>query len=603
MHLQNILFPDNEFCNIPEMYYHISQDGQWIDLDGYFNLFYIEKRKVYTNLQSLAVEIRLRGYSRLRLMHDRDEIKRVDLLAEETKDYHIEFPYSKFDKGLFWISLQKNGESDSCFAEGCFTGESSQLSEINIALDICTFHRENYVIGNMKTLLYKVFQSGEEAGKHLSVFIIDNGNTLPGLDEIRDLTTATNGKIQVFPNKNAGGTGGFTRGILEALKRESKEKISHVLLMDDDAVFHWDLFTRLYALLAMLRDEYRGISIGGALLREDFPYLQYASGESYKDFRIVNRHMLDDMREYKNASAEYMTSPKSEEGTYSGWWCCCYSLKTVRQAGLPMPLFIHYDDMTYGRSVGEAGIVFLNGICVWHRGFELTFTGVNKYYDMRNGLINTAVFDPRVRLRDIGRWSIQQVLSMLLSFRYAEAELACLGLRDFMKGPDWLSGTDPEKLHSSLMALYRKGMPMKPYSEWELPDSLEKEIEDYTAGYGLKEIRERYLCSEFSGLLNKWKLYTLNGCFLPSKKGIIPISATESRLKAYRRKKAFLYEPFNRRGAIAKKNWGAILRIVGMILKMEIVLLCRFKSISKEYRKGYQKLGSIDMWEKYLGLK
>ena len=49
--LQSILMPSEEICRVSELYYH-EKNGQ-INFDGYFNLFYIEKRKAYTNIEKL----------------------------------------------------------------------------------------------------------------------------------------------------------------------------------------------------------------------------------------------------------------------------------------------------------------------------------------------------------------------------------------------------------------------------------------------------------------------------------------------------------------------------------------------------------------------
>ena len=50
MRLQNIRFPEADICREEELYFH--RNGEWVDFNGYFNLFYIEKRKKYTNQES-----------------------------------------------------------------------------------------------------------------------------------------------------------------------------------------------------------------------------------------------------------------------------------------------------------------------------------------------------------------------------------------------------------------------------------------------------------------------------------------------------------------------------------------------------------------------
>ncbi len=58
---------------------------------------------------------------------------------------------------------------------------------------------------------------------------------------------------------------------------------------------------------------------------------------------------------------------------------------------MPIPLFIHYDDIEFGVRNKNQGIVFLNGVGVWHKGFELLFSGANMYYDTRNNLMQIAL--------------------------------------------------------------------------------------------------------------------------------------------------------------------------------------------------------------------
>ena len=41
--LQSILLP-TDLCSEEKVYFHVHGDGRTVDFDGYFNLFYIEKR-------------------------------------------------------------------------------------------------------------------------------------------------------------------------------------------------------------------------------------------------------------------------------------------------------------------------------------------------------------------------------------------------------------------------------------------------------------------------------------------------------------------------------------------------------------------------------
>ncbi|MEI3199181.1 MAG: hypothetical protein V8S12_01795 [Lachnospiraceae bacterium] len=55
---------------------------------------------------------------------------------------------------------------------------------------------------------------------------------------------------------------------------------------------------------------------------------------------------------------------------YTGWWYTCIPLRCIDNDNLPLPIFIHRDDVEYGLRVGKKKFIFLNGIGVWHEAFE-----------------------------------------------------------------------------------------------------------------------------------------------------------------------------------------------------------------------------------------
>ena len=102
MRLQNIRFPEADIRE-EELYFH--RNGEWVDFNGYFNLFYIEKRKKYTNQESLTLHLELNGCQAIRLMLDENIIQEKMLTGgKETLD--LEFPYPETEKGVFWFSVK-----------------------------------------------------------------------------------------------------------------------------------------------------------------------------------------------------------------------------------------------------------------------------------------------------------------------------------------------------------------------------------------------------------------------------------------------------------------------------------------------------------------
>ena len=81
MRLQNIRFPEADICREEELYFH--RNGEWVDFNGYFNLFYIEKRKKYTNQESLTLHLELNGCQAIRLMLDENVIQEKMLMGKK----------------------------------------------------------------------------------------------------------------------------------------------------------------------------------------------------------------------------------------------------------------------------------------------------------------------------------------------------------------------------------------------------------------------------------------------------------------------------------------------------------------------------------------
>src|SRR5699024_5676069 len=115
----------------------------------------------------------------------------------------------------------------------------------------------------------------------------------------------------------------------------------------------------------------------------------------------------------------------------------------------------------YGLRNHKQGIVFLNGVGVWHKGFETIYSGSTRYYDVRNALITIALHQPHLNRFVIKKWVWRNIIGAILEFRYGEAHLAYQGLVDFCKGPNWLFSQDPEALNQRV----RKRFSLKPIAE------------------------------------------------------------------------------------------------------------------------------------------
>ncbi len=573
--LQNILHPTKELCSEEKVYFHSHSRRAVIDYDGYFNLFFIEKHKKYTRLTDVSILLHLKGYTSISLMHNRTELETyiIDEPDIETINEY-DFPYSEYTTGVFWFRLTKKEEVDAK-VEGYFKGYAKLINPVKVFVDICTYKREQYVLRNMRRLAFFLDKDDNcHIREKLQIALIDNGQTLRSNSELNKLIN-DHPYIQVIENKNTGGAGGFTRGMREAIARKSDEKYTHVLLMDDDAAYEPDLLIRLFGMLETLNTTYKDATIGGAMWREDYPFIQHASGEWFENMCVINWMPILDMRSYKECTQKEMCSTANELERYSGWWCCCYSLNIVRDDNLPLPIFVHRDDIEFEKRnrKNRNPIIFINGIGVWHKPFESEYAGFKMYYDLRNTLIMTALHEPNISKKYLKGVMRRIFTGQCLNQRYLEMHLAYMGAMDFFKGFDWVIHIDPEKYHKKIFEYVKNNSNFIPLEQIEVTNK--NEIMYKAEAFGSKISLKKLLSykNKKAYELPKLKKYTLNGMLLRHKKGAAFITPDNGIWEDnFRYDKTVFYAPGSGKANLVKYDPRQLIKAIIMYLKFASAL-------------------------------
>lgn len=603
LQLQSILLPTKEVCKVQELYFH--KRAKQIDFDGYFNLFYLEKRKKYTKINNLFLNLKIKGYKEVIILHDQKEIKREKINFSEELEYIFEFPYDEYKNGFFSFSLVEESDISERNIAGFYYTEMSEIEyqEVNIGIDICTFQREAYVRRNLRQLQERLLKNQElNVFGHIKIYIIDNGRTLHNDEVIQEMVAGSEGNIQIYPNENAGGVGGFTRGMLEVLKDKDICRLTHVLLMDDDAIIETDALVRLYGLLVSIKEEWKVAAIGGGVFREDHPEILYTAGEWWDKGQIITPNPLLDMRLYKNCSCDYIAHGGFENVYYSGWWFCCYPLTTVTEQNLPLPLFLHLDDIEYGIRNSDKGIIYMNGIDVWHRGFELTMPRTNLYYNTRNNLILLALYGGTEGEKLARSYVFRMITSTILRMKYKECKVVYKALLDFLKGPSWLTETKPSDLLKEVNDISYKLSEYEDLSK-DLSgkdyDMVASQITLYCENFGLKEIRKKY-CEEEH--VPRIKYFTYNGWILPPQKDIEAISVLESPFAMYRKNKVVIFEPLSKRYVITRRSYRKLWNCLSYYLKSYYKIKREFLTVQNNYITNKTRISNSLMWKNYLKL-
>lgn len=611
--LFSIILPDREIPSEDGLYFHGSatlhgdkllfKKGESAAFDTYFNCFSYSKYKRYTDVNNISLVLTLKGDFTVKIYRSelsdgiteafrsvkkrsrKGQNKNTDLSSvvvpktlvcskncqsTNEKEFIIDIDLAKFGgTGNIWFEL--DGKGDGEFAGGRWACCDTPKQRVKVGVVICTYKRETFVTNNLKRAKYFLDTNADLKDK-LEFFIIDNGQTL----ELSDYDF-----VKIYPNANLGGSGGFTRGIIEAYKR--KGEFTHFLLMDDDIVFHAEILRKLIGILEYASDTNR-LSVGGSMLKQEAPAIQHEMGANWNGIDTEPENHDFNL----SLPLDVLRNEKDKMVDYNAWWFMCMPLSVVDKHLLPLPLFIKSDDMEYGLRCAE-DVMLVNGLGIWHESFQLKYTSVLEYYQKRNELILNSVCDIKRPLYMGLRKLVRSVAKQLIYQRYFAIDLIFDAYDDFLKGPQYIMSLNAEDLHRKLL----ENLP-KFYSGRELAQQGYNVDGDYYKGGG-----------------NKIKnVLTLNGHLLPTfcynKK-----ERTEGRLvhltkcvpqDFYKSALTIQYDSEYDRGFVTKQSRAQVINTGFRLLGMGARLILRHHHVAKQFRAKRNELASFENWYKLLGI-
>lgn len=556
----------------------------YYDFSTYFNSFSLGKWRKYTNSEDWRLELDIKGSFSLDLMGHY-----VDAVGNIHKEWLGSYSYDL--KKKTHLSLPLPGESSSIVAAFQITARSecrlydayysAKAAEENIrdpfiTFATTTFKKEDYVRRNIKILESSLFSDPELAG-HFSWKIIDNGRTLDPKEWNTDY-------LEVIPNDNVGGSGGFCRGIIEALSQ--KKKPTHVLLMDDDVYFMAESFRRVYMLLKLLKPQYDDYFISGAMLEINQRNIQH---EDVGMFRLNGEHGPSKPRYDLNlwdSPIRNEVELKEDVHQYSGWWYCCVPTTVAREDNLPLPFFIRGDDVEYSIR-NHARFITMNGICIWHEGFGTKFSGAMELYQVhRNDLILQTMNDHIADIKVIER--IQNLFwEEVFKFNYKGCDLLLDAVEDFLKGPAYLKTLNGEACMKEHRA---KDNQLKP-----ITDEVRRYINYETL----------YDSAPLTGMTQKLYGHFVNGQKLPEilcgkKVTVIPYGWGYSQTKLYRAGTVYAIDPHNDLYVEYRRDRSKFRAVTQRYERLMARYSAEYEQVAEAYRAEEREMESKNFWMDYL---
>ncbi|MGN1167606.1 MAG: glycosyltransferase [Lachnospiraceae bacterium] len=310
------------------------------------------------------------------------------------------------------------------------------MRNIILAVNICTYHRRDYIEKNISKLLSSLFflDVNSKYYGRLHIFVVDNGAEIP---------ICNTEYVHYFHNRNTGGSGGFQRGLEEI--RNFPVDFTHVIFMDDDVDFELESFYILFDFLQNVDEEYQDNPVAGRMFCMDKRNIQYTAAEIWNQGDIKHVEFL---RDTSVGTYKYGTVVLDSGADYGGWWFCCYPYEFVRDNDI-LPFFIHCDDVEYGLRCGKAPII-IEGVQVWHETYDKKVTPLIQYYDTRNPLFVNEIHNISKEPEQILKEWKKKISDFHVKKDWDSEYFTILGLRDYLRGIDWLYRIDASNHHNSL---------------------------------------------------------------------------------------------------------------------------------------------------------
>ena len=405
---------------------------------------------------------------------------------------------------------------------------------------------------------------------NLDIYLVDNGETL-NKDDFEN--------VHFFSQNDFGASGGFTRGLIEMLN--SGKPYDYVLFMDDDVIVDTETISRTYIFLSLLSDEYRDSILGGSFLKLNEPHLQVESGGIWNGGKPIAPNKNLDLRSFNNVLKNEQINPNIN---YHPWFYCCMPFSKVTMNNLPLPMFMKRDDIEYCLRFG-GNFIQLNGICVWHEGYEFKYNACLLYYIVRSTPIVNAVHNIDYTGKQYKQLLRGAFLNAVFAYNYSLADIIleaaiafCEGVQNFKKIKE------PENFECLLARCYKK----KPIEILNVP---------------FDEIKYKESLNIVSKPLSNWNKTTLNGALLPASKKIMFIPENNSVFaRAYRVKNLYQFDEFQNRAVISKKNVKRSILAFIKLRQVERLIDKKYSEAVKDFSCNYKEISNVDFWIKYLNL-
>ncbi|HET9118784.1 MAG TPA: glycosyltransferase, partial [Pseudonocardiaceae bacterium] len=423
--------------------------GRQLSFATYFNAFPASYWKRWTRVEEVVLRVTARGTGRVDLYRSKANGDLVHLEGRQldTGDGDVELEFRESlapfeDGGWVWFDVA-TGRDPLTIADGAWIIDEP-LPVRALAVAITTFNRP----ADCVTALAALAEDPAVLDVVSKVFVVDQGNVkVQDHQNFSQVAARLDDRLVVINQENLGGSGGFTRGMLEALRTAD---IEHVLLMDDDVRLEPESVLRAHAFASATSAP---VIVGAQMLNLQLPSQLHAMGEIVDLQTSFWRPAPGSVSAHDFAKLTLRQQPMLHariHSTYNAWWMCLFPREVLERTGLPLPLFIKWDDAEHGLRAGKCGFptVTLPGCAIWHMPWtdKDDTTDWTAYFHLRNRLITMAVHSPYNIRPAILHEGFRTTFRHLMAMEYSTVVLRHKAIEDFLAGPEQLFASLREAL-------------------------------------------------------------------------------------------------------------------------------------------------------------
>jgi galactofuranosylgalactofuranosylrhamnosyl-N-acetylglucosaminyl-diphospho-decaprenol beta-1,5/1,6-galactofuranosyltransferase len=425
-----------------------------VSFAAYFNAFPASYWRRWTTLRTVHLRLDVEGAGRVDVYRSKADATQIHTHGElvhgpinGTAGRHeldIELDLTPFeDGGWYWFDISTE-DSELVVHSAGWHAPVEAPGRAAVTIGMPTFNRPTDCVATLRAI------GEDELVRSIvtAVVIPDQGvSKVRDQDGFAQAQASLGDRLRIIDQPNIGGSGGYARVMYEALENTDCEQI---LYMDDDIVLEPDSILRAVAFSRFAR---RPMLVGGQMLQAQARSRLHAWGE------IVDRQRMrwnkapgtkydHDFAQHPLRQTTWMH--RRTDVDYNAWWMCLIPRAVAEDIGLPLPLFIKWDDVEYGLRARDAGYptATVPGVAIWHMSFadKDDATDWQAYFHLRNRLVGAALHGTEDRPTAMLADSLKHALKHALAMEYSTLALQEMAIRDFLAGPQELF----EKLPTAL---------------------------------------------------------------------------------------------------------------------------------------------------------